>query len=74
MHELDIKRETFKSFENGYVKNPTAQNITNYINNTNYLGTCGKKGALNGQYMYVVDINDNIIIGNRATGQIINGG
>ena len=24
--------------------------------------------------MYVVNINDNIIIGNRATGQIINGG
>ena len=74
MYELDIKRRTFKLFENGYVKNPTAQNITNYINNTNYLGTGGKKGALNGQYMYVVNINDNIIIGNRATGQIINGG
>ena len=70
MHELDIKRETFKSFENGYVKNPTAQNITNYINNTNYLGTGGKKGSLNGLYMYVVDANNNIIIGNRAIGQV----
>ena len=68
MHELDKYRRTFRANETGYVKNPTAQNITNYINNTNYLGTGGKKGALNGQYMYVVDINDNIIIGNRAKG------
>ncbi len=70
MYELDIKRGTFKSFKNGYVKNPTAQNITNYINNTNYLGTGGKKGSLNGLYMYVVDVNNNIIIGNRVTGMV----
>ena len=70
MHELDKYRRTFRANETGYVKNPTAQNITNYINNTNYLGTGGKKGALNGQYMYVVDINDNIIIGNRAKGMV----
>ncbi|WP_369717637.1 hemagglutination protein [Leptotrichia alba] len=70
MHELDKGRYTFRPNETGYVKNPTAQNITNYINNTNYLGTGGKKGALNGQYMYVVDANNNIIIGNRATGMV----
>ena len=39
MHELDKGRYTFRPNETGYVKNPTAQNITNYINNTNYLGT-----------------------------------
>ena len=43
MHELDKGRYTFRPNETGYVKNPTAQNITNYINNTNYLGTGGKK-------------------------------
>ena len=70
MHELDKGRYTFRPNETGYVKNPTAQNITNYINNTNYLGTGGKKGSLNGLYMYVVDANNNIIIGNRAIGQV----
>jgi len=70
MHELDKERYTFRPNETGYVKNPTAQNITNYINNTNYLGTGGKKGSLNGLYMYVVDANNNIIIGNRAIEQV----
>ena len=31
MHELDKGRYTFRPNETGYVKNPTAQNITNYI-------------------------------------------
>lgn len=70
MHELDKERYTFRPNKTGYVKNPTAQNITNYTNNTNYLGTGGKKGSLNGLYMYVVDANNNIIIGNRATGMV----
>lgn len=43
-----------------YVKNPTAHNINDYISEgSNYLGSKN----MNGQYMYVVDMDGNIIIG-----------
>ena len=46
-----------------YVKNPTAKNINEYISeNSNYLGS----KTMNGKYMYVVDLDGNIIIGTRA--------
>ncbi len=46
-----------------YVKNPTAHNINDYISDTsNYLGSKN----MNGQYMYVIDMNGNIIIGTRG--------
>ena len=46
-----------------YIKNPTAKNINEYIKeSSNYLGN----KHMNGNYMYVIDMNDNIIIGNRA--------
>ena len=46
-----------------YVKNPTAHNINDYINEgSNYLGNKN----MNGQYMYVVDMDGNIIIGTRG--------
>ena len=46
-----------------YVKNPTAKNITEYISETsNYLGS----KQMNGQYMYVIDMDNNIIIGTRS--------
>ncbi len=49
--------------QNGeYVKNPSAHNINDYISkNSNYLGNKN----MNGQYMYVVDTDGNIIIGTR---------
>jgi hypothetical protein len=46
-----------------YVKNPTAHNINDYISEgSNYLGSKN----INGQYMYVVDMDGNIIIGTRG--------
>ncbi|WP_040214198.1 hypothetical protein [Clostridium polynesiense] len=46
-----------------YVKNPTAHNISDYINEgSNYLGNKN----MNGQYMYVIDMDGNIIIGTRG--------
>ncbi len=46
-----------------YVINPTAHNINDYINEgSNYLGNKN----MNGQYMYVVDMDGNIIIGTRG--------
>ncbi len=46
-----------------YVKNPTAHNINDYISEgSNYLGSKN----MNGQYMYVVDMDGNIIIGTRG--------
>lgn len=46
-----------------YIKNPTAQNINDLVKpNSNYLGS----KQMNGQYMYVVDLDGNIIIGTRA--------
>jgi hypothetical protein len=49
--------------DGAYIKNPTAQNINDLVKpNSNYLG--GKQ--MNGQYMYVVDLDGNIIIGTRA--------
>ena len=69
MSEIDMKRGTLVN--NSYIKNPSAKDITTYVNNTNYLGTGGKKGALNGEYMYTIDTNNNIIIGNRVTNQVV---
>lgn len=50
--------------QNGeYITNPTAHNINDYINEgSNYLGSKN----MNGQYMYVVDMDGNIIIGTRG--------
>ncbi|RCX18763.1 RHS repeat-associated protein [Anaerobacterium chartisolvens] len=46
-----------------YVKNPTAQNINSLIKEgSNYVGN----SRFNGQYMYVVDPQGNIIIGSRG--------
>ena len=46
-----------------YVKNPTAHNINDYIREgSNYLGSKN----MNGKYMYVVDMDGNIIIGTRG--------
>ena len=46
-----------------YVKNPTAHSINDYISEgSNYLGSKN----MNGQYMYVVDMDGNIIIGTRG--------
>ena len=46
-----------------YVKNPTAHSINDYISEgSNYLGSKN----MNGQYMYVVDMEGNIIIGTRG--------
>ena len=46
-----------------YVRNPTAHNIDDYIiEGSNYLGNKN----MNGQYMYVVDMDGNIIIGTRG--------
>lgn len=46
-----------------YVKNPTAHNINDYITEgTNYLGNKN----MNGQYMYVVDMDRNIVLGTRG--------
>jgi hypothetical protein len=46
-----------------YVKNPTAHNINEYITEgSNYLGNKN----MNGQYMYVVDMDGNIVIGTRG--------
>lgn len=48
-----------------YITNPTAHNINDYIHEgSNYLGSKN----MNGQYMYVIDMDGNIIIGTR-TGQ-----
>ena len=69
MSEIDMQRGTLVN--NSYIKNPSAKDITKYVNNTNYLGTGGKKGALNGEYMYAIDANNNIIIGNRVTNQVV---
>ena len=69
MSKLDQDRGTLVN--GSYIKNPSAKNITEYINETNYLGNGGKKGALNGQYMYVIDENNNIIIGNRLPGEVV---
>ena len=69
MAEIDMERGTLVN--NSYIKNPSTKDITTYVNNSNYLGTGGKKGALNGEYMYIIDTNNNIIIGNRVTNQVV---
>ena len=50
--------------QNGeYINNPTATNINDYISEgSNYLGNKN----MNGQYMYVIDTEGNIIIGTRG--------
>lgn len=58
-------------FVNGsYLKNPTAKNVTELIKNPSGVMKLDQSAGsiLNGQYMYVVDEVDNIIIGTRAKG------
>lgn len=46
-----------------YIRNETAHNINDYIKEgSNYLGSKN----MNGQYMYVIDMDGNIIIGTRG--------
>lgn len=46
-----------------YITNPTAHNINDYIHEgSNYLGSKN----MNGQYMYVIDMDGNMIIGTRG--------
>lgn len=53
-----------------YLKNPTAKNVTDLIKNPSGAMKLDQSAGsiLNGQYMYVIDETDNIIIGTRATG------
>lgn len=53
-----------------YLKNPTAKNVLDLIRNPSGAMKLDQSAGsiLNGQYMYVVDEADNIIIGTRATG------
>jgi len=53
-----------------YLKNPTAKNVTELIKNPSGSMKLNQSSGsiLNGEYMYVVDEADNIIIGTRATG------
>ncbi|WP_318308876.1 fibronectin type III domain-containing protein [Flagellimonas crocea] len=53
-----------------YLKNPTAKNISELIQNPSGAMKLNQKAEsiLNGQYMFVVDEADNIIIGTRAKG------
>lgn len=49
--------------EGEYIVNPTRRNINEYIKEgSNYLGSKN----MNGQYMYVIDMDGNIIIGTRG--------
>ena len=49
--------------DGAYIKNPTAQNMSDLIKpGSNYVDN----SKMNGQFMYVVDTNGNIIIGSRA--------
>lgn len=51
-----------KIVNGAYVTNPTAHNITDYINEgSNYLGS----KHMNGNYTYVIDMDGNIIVGTR---------
>lgn len=45
-----------------YIKNPTAQNLSNLVTDSGRIG--GKN--MNGQYMYVIDQDGSIIIGSRG--------
>lgn len=60
MHAAD---EAAGVLKNGvYIKNPTAQNVADIITDT---GKIGSK-EMSGTYMYVVDLNGNVVIGTRA--------
>lgn len=61
MKPLDMEE---KVLINGkYIENPTAKNINEYIKtNSNYLGNKN----MNGQYMYAINKEGQIIIGTRA--------
>jgi hypothetical protein len=60
MQAKDIKKDVLS--DNIYKKNPTAENINNYLSETtNYV----KDKNFNGKFMYVIDEKGNIIIGNR---------
>lgn len=61
MQPKDI--EHGKLVDGVYTTNPTAQNISDSIKpGSNYVGN----SKMNGQFMYVIDTNGNIIIGSRA--------
>lgn len=60
MHSAD---EAAGVLKNGvYSKNPTAQNLADIVTDTGKIGS--KK--MSGKYMYVVDMDGNVIIGTRA--------
>ncbi len=60
MHTAD---EAAGVLKNGvYIKNPTAQNLTDIVTDTGRIGS--KK--MSGTYMYAVDLDGNVIIGTRA--------
>ena len=61
MQAKDIENEVL--IDGVYSKNPTAQNICDLIkSDSRYIGS--KK--MNGKFMYVVDLDGNIIIGTRS--------
>ena len=61
MHAKDIEMGVLN--DGVYIKNPTAQNMSDLIKSgSNYVGN----SRMNGQFMYVIDIDGNIIIGSRA--------
>ncbi|MGF6907847.1 hypothetical protein [Fusobacterium sp. PH5-44] len=61
---MQLKDIEEKVLVNGkYIENPTAKNINEYIKtNSNYLGSKN----MNGQYMYAINKEGQIIIGTRA--------
>ena len=61
MYEGDEAAGVLRNGE--YIKNPTAKNINEYIHEgSNYIGS----KTMNGKYMYVVDMDNNMIIGTRS--------
>ena len=61
MQDKDIEMDVL--IDGVYIKNPTAQKMSNLIKpGSNYVGN----SKMNGQFMYVVDVDGNIIIGSRA--------
>ena len=61
MQAKDIEMEVLN--DGVYIKNPTAQNMSDLVKpGSNYVGN----SKMNGQFMYVVDTDGNIVIGSRA--------
>lgn len=64
IRQLDEEQDTLK--DGVYIKNPTTKPIRELIDTNGKIG--GKN--MNGKFMYVVDLNGNIIIGTRAGGHM----